>query len=326
MLGDGGAVDLEFDERFIELDQAIADHEADFDAPLRKGQAPFDWGRVASDCEVLAREADDLRVAVWMLRARAESEGLSGWYRGLCYISELLLKDTGQLFPQGDSELPTSDLHVTVLSWLASSPHVALFKKLPLFNGYIWPVSALLPEFGGQVLPPDDRSALDSALRDNAADPGIGRLSVFDMLGKAKQCIEEISHRLDEISADRGVDFTELMTLVGHATQKARALAMERLSEETPALYEDLECATEESLSRVSVGVERGLSLRNREDVRIVLDALLRYYSENESGHPAPIFIQRLQRMIDMNFELLMRELFSESEMLLNRLVRPVSN
>jgi type VI secretion system protein ImpA len=332
MVGDVGVVDLEFDERFIELDQMIADHEADFDAPLRKGQAAFDWTRVTSDCEVLAGETDDLRIAVWLLRARAESEGLSGWYRGLCYVLELLLKDTEAVFPLGDSEFPTNDLHVTVLSWLAGAASIALFRKLPLFKNHPWQASVLLPGIGASALLPADQSALDNALQDDAVDPGKNQLSVVDMLGKAKQCIEDISLRLDEISTDAGVDFTDLMTMVGHAAQKAGVLAKCSQTEVMPVLADDeddnevVEPRREGNKGRAAAGVERGLTLRNREDVRIVLEALQRYYAENESGHPAPIFIQRLQRMVDMNFELLMRELFSESEVLINRLVRPVSN
>jgi type VI secretion system protein ImpA len=325
MRGDLAGADLEFDERFIELDQAIADHEADFDAPLRKGQAPFDWARVARDCEILARETDDLRIAVWTLRAKAESEGLNGWCAGLSYILELLGKDNTLVFPQGDSELPTSTLHVTILSWLASPPSISLFKNLPLFKAHAWPVSALLPEFGGKALSSTDKTALDAALQDDADHPAKDQASVFELLGKARTHIEDISLRLDESGADGGIDLTELMSLVGHAAQKAGAFARSTATEANPATSEAEESAADRSNAQVLAGVERGLCLRSRDDVRIVLEALLRYYTENENGHPAPLFIQRLQRMVDMSFELLMRELFSESEALLTRLARPAS-
>jgi len=318
-------VDLEFDERFLLVDQLISEHEADFDAPLRKGREPFDWAKIAQDCESLSQESHDLRIAVWWLRARAETGGLPAWVEGLHLIQSLLVMPEQEVYPQGDADISTGELHATVLGWLSSSRSVALFKKLPLTPDGEWRISTLLPD----TLDKKSQVEADLAKFHEAmlADPDRANTD-FQFLEQAKVCLETISLLLDQRSPDGGGDFSELISTVGHALHRLAPMAavsrvpeqaVEPETEKVSAASKPIREFTGPSL------IEQGISIRSRDEVRLALAALERYYRDYESGHPAPIFIHRLQRMVDMSFELLVKELFSESERLLGQLVKPAS-
>jgi type VI secretion system protein ImpA len=320
-------VDLEFDERFLLVDQLISEHEADFDAPLRKGREPFDWAKIAQDCESLSLESHDLRIAVWWLRARAETGGLPAWVEGLQLIQALLVMPEQEVYPQGDADISTGELHATVLGWLSSSRSVALFKKLPLTPDGEWRISTLLPD----AL--DKRSQVEADLAKfheaMLADPDRANTD-FRFLEQAKVCLETISLLLDQRSPDGGGDFSELISTVGHALHRlAPMAAVSHVPEQAVETEAEIEAVSKvinraRDFSGPSL-IEQGISIHSRDEVRLALAALERYYRDYESGHPAPIFINRLQRMVDMSFELLVKELFSESERLLGQLVKPAS-
>lgn len=331
LAGEQANIDLEFDERFLIIDQLISEHETDFDAPLRKGKDPFDWARIADDCAALTRETRDFRIAVWWLRARAEVGGLTAWVDGLSYILELLELPEDAVYPQGDAELSSGELHATVLNWLTSSRSLAAFRKLALTSDAAWTVAALLPDVGGtRYATESEQGKLREALR---ADQARSDLNCA-LLNRARACLEEIALRLDERAGDASGDFSELIGAVGHAAHRLAPLTTQ--AQQADAAAAAVEDAGSETRSEpvadvtASVGsvrlVGEGFAIHSRDEVRIVLTALERYYRDHESGHPAPIFIQRLQRMVDMSFELLIRELFSESDRLLDRLVKPASN
>lgn len=308
------------------IDQLISEHEADFDAPVRKGKEVFEWRRIAEDCEALAKESNDLRVALWWLRARAQIGGLEAWADGLAYILELLELPEASVYPLGDEDFSGGDIHATVLNWLACPRSVACFRLLPLTADGAWKVGFLLPDPAtGVHAPESEQNKFREAIH---LAPDHTSLNLA-LLNRAKACVEEIAIRLDERAPGNGCDFSDLISALGHAAQ--------RLESMSPLFRECVEDGVAEEFVRPDSGpglrmleggegVPEGLVLRSRDDVRVVLAALERYYRDFESGHPATIFIQRLQRMVDMSFESLMQELFSESERLLDRLKKPAVN
>lgn len=327
------SVDLEYDDRFMSLDQLINAHEADFDAPLRKGQEPFDWGKVAADCESLAQTSSDLRVAVWLLRAQAEVGGLNGWVEALYYIQALLELPEESVYPRGDDDISSGELHATALRWLTSPKSLALFRKLPLTSDAQWLIAVLLPNaIDAKGLTEIEQGKLREALLSNLAHTEF----VVGRLVEAKAAVSKIALRLEERFSEGGGDFSELLALIGYAIHKLEPLIFQTVSsvsEEVSGQGESSSLNVQliqvrpaiSAEENISMGLDKSLSINSREEVYLLLSALERYYINYESGHPAPIFIQKLQRMVDMNFDALMRELFSESEKLMGRLVKPVS-
>ncbi len=63
--------------------------------------------------------------------------------------------------------------------------------------------------------------------------------------------------------------------------------------------------------------------IRSREDVASVLESLIRYFQQEEPGHPAPIFLERVQRMLGASFQDIMKELYADAPQLVSRIERP---
>jgi len=54
-----------------------------------------------------------------------------------------------------------------------------------------------------------------------------------------------------------------------------------------------------------------------------MLSRMVAYFQAHEPSHPAPIFLNRVQRMLGANFETLMDELYPEADQLIAKLERP---
>ena len=52
---------------------------------------------------------------------------------------------------------------------------------------------------------------------------------------------------------------------------------------------------------------------RNRADVQTGLDAIIRYYVENEPTSPVPLMLKRVRRWVDLDFYRLIEEITPDS-------------
>lgn len=60
---------------------------------------------------------------------------------------------------------------------------------------------------------------------------------------------------------------------------------------------------------------------RNRADVHTGLDAIMRYYTENEPTSPVPLMLQRVKRWVDLDFYTLLKEISPDSTSDVRRLL-----
>jgi type VI secretion system protein ImpA len=61
----------------------------------------------------------------------------------------------------------------------------------------------------------------------------------------------------------------------------------------------------------------------SRDDVRRTLDKLLEYFQVHEPGHPAPVLLSRVRRMVGADFETLMNELYQDGPKLVQLINAP---
>ena len=64
-------------------------------------------------------------------------------------------------------------------------------------------------------------------------------------------------------------------------------------------------------------------NLSDRSDVSQMLAHIITYFRTYEPSHPAPIFLNRVQRMLGANFEELMGELYPDAQQLIAKIERP---
>lgn len=66
--------------------------------------------------------------------------------------------------------------------------------------------------------------------------------------------------------------------------------------------------------------------IRSREEVASAIDKVITYFHQMEPGHPAPILLERVQRMLGASFQDIMKELYADASQLVSRIERPQGN
>ena len=70
-----------------------------------------------------------------------------------------------------------------------------------------------------------------------------------------------------------------------------------------------------------------GFQVTTRQDVELLLEKIFVYFEKYEPTHPAPLFIRRIQRLMNLNFYEIMRDISPESLDRLDLLVgQPIDN
>ena len=68
-------------------------------------------------------------------------------------------------------------------------------------------------------------------------------------------------------------------------------------------------------------------SVNSRDDVQLLLEKIHVYFEKHEPSHPAPLFIRRIQKLMNLNFYEIMQDISPESLDRLENLVgQPLSN
>jgi type VI secretion system protein ImpA len=66
--------------------------------------------------------------------------------------------------------------------------------------------------------------------------------------------------------------------------------------------------------------------IKTRDDVAKVITSMMKYFQEHEPGHPAPILLERVQRMLGASFQEILKELYQDAPQLVSRIERPQGN
>ena len=274
-----------------------------------------DWSTVVKLGTALFEQTNDLRVAVLMARAAVNLQGPAGLAGGIALVRGLLENHWESVHPQLDAEddddptfrvnsiLPLADrdgmLHDISLMPLVSS------KVVGRFNLRDTRVAA------GELAPANDEDQVpDSALISAAfQDVDIDELQADS--GHIEQALEDIG-RCEAIFAEQvgaanspNVDplVTELKAInkVYAENLAARGIGVAIAGEEGG------EAAGAAGGSPISGDV------RSREDAIRMIEKICAYYDRQEPSSPVPILLQRVKRLISMDYMEIVRELTPEA-------------
>ena len=288
---------VEFTDEFQHLDGLISAHDSEGDGPLRKGGQAFQWSVVEPPALALAAVAPDLRVGLWLLRAGMAQRGLQGLAESLTRLANWIGLPAAQLFPRASDGDGAREVHALHLSWLASAPFMHQLRVVAL-----WP---------GIPLTLDDLAERVPAAHVQALGP---LAQIASALVQSKEALARIDAALREESDALGLEINLPVELLNRAL-KAASPAAASVSAEVAAPAEPLPHAPPAMHANPV----------SRDEVRLHLDRIIGYFKDHEPGHPAPIFLMRIQRMLGANFQELMSELYPDAKSLLAKLERPQS-
>lgn len=320
---------LDYDPAFAELEiLARGKAEQHFGSTLVPAQEP-DWRQVQEKALGLFERTRDLRVAVQLARAQTVLAGLPGLTGALELIRQLLVRHWDQVHPQLDPD----DEHDPILRMNALAALVdpagllrdlrnTAFVHSPAGNCSIRDAELALGivRLAEEQEPPISRAQLTALVRAHAAAGGDNEAQAALQTSIALTAV-----LVEKAGVHQAVDLAPL-------TQKLRGLAAFHAEATGASLAAGLGAgadgspgAGQETGDRNpaaggsslaggagSSGLQQAGEIRSREDAVRELDRICAYLERHEPANPAPLLIRRAQRLVQMNFLDILRDLAPE--------------
>ena len=303
-------VNLEYDPAFQTLQEAASGKpERQYGSTIIAPEPP-DWPAVREQALALAARTRDLRVAVWLARGAARVDGLAGAVQGLQLLRGLLERYWETVHPRLDPEDgndPTARLNA--LSALSHDDGLADLRAAGLTRarGAVT-VRDIELAFGRvEALPgesaPTEAGVTPAVAAAQAQSPALAAAMAGGLeaaLGIAKL----LETQLGAAQAPDLAPLTKLLrcvALAGRRAQGAPATDLDAASNVEPGAG-----------AAASVAARSSGAIQSREDAIRALQRVSEWIERNEPSNPAPLLIQRAQRLMKKNFLEIIRDLVPE--------------
>lgn len=303
--------DLQYDPKFIELEQAIKGKpEQQMGGTVTEAEPP-NWRDIRKQCEALLSRTIDLRVLVYYLRALVALEGVSGLQDGLTLIRTLVENRWDTLHPQldpDDDNDPTERINTLVslcdhdiMLWPLQQTPLLESKSLGRFNFRQVSIAS------GKSTATSNEKEVNQATIDGAIQE-----CEIAYLQKTLQAITASLDNLDQlentvtdcVGITEAPSFAELRNFLKECKVfLITALETKGVSGDTA----DQELITDENISAanaVTTASEKSISgaINNNQDVIKTLNMVCDYYKKYEPSSPVPMFIERAIKLVGKNF------------------------
>ncbi len=307
---------LEYDPAFQALEEAAAGKpERQYDKVYPA--EPPDWPAVRELALGLAARTRDLRVAMWVARSGAHVEGFGAAIQGLRLLHGLIERHWEQVHPQldaTDDNDPTARLNAFAPFTRDAGIADLRAASLTLVRGSIT-VRDLELAFGnaearhGEPVPtragatPAIAAAL-ALVTDLASDMAQGA-------GLVRGIENALDARLGTALSPDLVLLRKLLDCVAEACRVAQGGAPESAG------------AAEAVVSSAVMVPKPGGAIESREDAIRMLQRVSDWIERNEPSNPAPLLIQRAQRLMKKNFLEIIRDLMPDGLGQIEKLAGP---
>ncbi|CAI0749998.1 type VI secretion system protein TssA [Serratia ficaria] len=302
---------LEYDADFLAMEQAATGKtEQQFGSTIIPAEAP-DWMQVERLATALLARTKDLRVMLYLTRAWTQLRGLQGYADGLALIHQALERYWDTLLPLLEFDGEADPLfRINVLADLGDKAALAAsVRAAPLLKGA-----------AGEISLRDAGALLDGSKLECANFPG-GRARLQDELSQADRSEGLLVTRIDEtLNAIRAVvsrHLGESALPEMNGLTKVFTLIAQYCHSDAPAPDAGAEQPEQAGLPPTSAAAPqaaaalnwRSAQIQSRDDAQLMLDKVKNYFRLHEPSHPAPLMIDRVQRLIALDFMQIVRDL-----------------
>lgn len=305
---------LDYDAEFQAMEQAMQGRaEQQFGDTIIPAE-PADWTKVEKLAASLLSRTKDLRIMLALTHAWTITRGLSGYADGLLLIQQALSLYWQQIYPLLD-EFGETDAFYRINALAVLSDKSDLTSSLR---------NAVLLDNSGDVLTLRDAQALlDGSKTECANYPG-GRSRLIEELVSRRQGGTEavliihqrlqtirkiLRSQLGESSVPEMDQLQKTISLVANACQDTD-FSLFSLSREENTLSEPVSIYSTKSLPPVEW---KNVQITSRAEAHLMLEKVRQYFVQHEPGHPAPLIIERVQGLIELDFIGIIRELAPDS-------------
>lgn len=286
-----------------------------------------DWRKVRSAAQELLGQTKDLRVGVLLVRAELAMSGLAGFGQGLTLVSRLLSDYWDGVHPQLDRE--EDDDPIERLNALANL--VDSERLLPALRGTVIAESRQVGRFtvrdldyaAGRVAPPAGTQApglelIGAAWRTGEGEANAGRRQGVEEGLSALRAIEQVFRE----QAGQVPNLDVLRQMLGrirdfYGTQGAGEVPSSPagdLSTAPPAATgaPGTAAAAVPVATPPAAGKGSGALTTRADAVRLLLQ-VSEFLRRTEPSSPAPMFVDRAVRLLQMDFAAIVRELMPDA-------------
>lgn len=301
---------LEYDADFQAMEQAMQGKaEQQFGDTIIPAE-PADWTTVEKLAAGLLSRTKDLRVMLALTQAWTKRRGLSGYADGLLLVQQALSLYWQPIYPQLE-EYGETDPFYRINALAGLSDKSALTSALRN--------AVLLRSNGDELLLRDAQALLDGS-KTECADYSGGRSRLIDELARSgqpgidailaiHQRLQTIREILSDCLGESGVpEMEQLQKTVGivagacqitdissfHASREESAVS------EHQAIYD---------VPPPTAVDWRSAQISSRAEAQQMLEKVKQYFAQHEPSHPAPLMIERVQRLIELDFMDIIRDL-----------------
>jgi len=301
---------LEHDLSFFQLEEAARGKPEQRSGDAVKPAEDPNWSKVIDLAQATLLRSKDLRVAVHLTRALTCTEGIPGLATGLGLIQALL-------------ERYWDGIHPVLEADHDNDPTERLNALAPLVDP-----DASIKDLRDSYLV---NSREQGQLRARDVEIALGRLAPSRTAGPGKPLAQLHAQIAAAFSSDRSVPSalreahdhaSAIQTLMADRVGASRAIDLGPLVQPLDALLEvcDVALGTGTAVAEGAEGEPAtgqrpgaGGEIRTREDAMQMLELVCRYMERHEPSNPAPLFIRRAQRLIQMNFVEIVKDLMPDS-------------
>ncbi|BCG04513.1 type VI secretion system protein (plasmid) [Paraburkholderia sp. PGU19] len=321
--------DLEYDADFLLLQQCAAGRpEQQYGATVIAEQVP-DWAEVERVARMLLMRTRDLRIAAPLVRAWIATRGLDGYADGLALVQRWLADYWDELHPALDIDgEPDPTPRMNSLAGIVGDHACARV--------------ALESVLTDNLTVRDAEELLDGRASNAGRYPG----GVERLKDEMRRLCHEGAHTwavvhgaLDSLDAIRATVTARIgpqwMPEPGRVERVFRRIR-DGVPAQMPAQSDDPAADTaDERATTLPANATAGDDTRaterasavpgarsnawrdaefaNRDDVGLALEKMCRYFDEHEMGHPAPLLLRRVQRLLTLDFYELVRDIAPEA-------------
>jgi type VI secretion system protein ImpA len=272
------------------------------------------WRELRDQSQALLERSKDLRVAVILVRALLQLEGLPGFCAGVRLMCELVERYWDVIHPALDPEDGDAVMRSNAMQELVSSPFLAQLRVAPVF-GNDRSVKATVNDLLLATSHPLGKPELSQA-------PSHIVFGVLDALGPVtlREHVSLLGSTRERLAAL--LEF--VLEKTGSTLQLGAILKLE--AKGAPGLLDGLHQALSAEAARLAKdeapkvaggatngdGEPRGSSsgeISRREDVIMMIERICGYYARVEPSSPVPLLLQRAKRLVTMDFLDIVRDL-----------------
>ena len=320
-------VNIEYDSRYLELQNAAEGKpEQQYGDTVIPAVEP-DWTLVEKLCIQLLSESKDLRVFSYYTRALTVKYGLPGFEAGVEAIKINLENFWESIFPQLIDEDGEFDpfYRANALSFFLTYDGILkeLLHSHLLINGLTQQPVILKQALGvlqsneeAQAYPGGrDRLLLDIRIHNDS-----GKTQVPALTNSLRHLRRIIQIFTQHIPNENLIDFSNLISSLQPILDIATEGMNSAITDVNQILNNTVEVVMpnpEVTNTHTHLNAEsdnwRRMNLQARSDVDLVLEKICIYFENYEPSHPAPLFIRRVQRLMNMDFYEIMQDINPES-------------